>query len=84
MNAAAYTACGLILASAACIWYAKNGPGAGCIRRAASAWNRGKAIHDRIDLSSAEKHAWRQIRRRFAREARQAALDADNTGRRPA
>ena len=51
-------------------------------RRAAAAWNRGKAVHDRVELDAAEKAAWRRIRRQSAREARQAeTADADSEAR---
>ena len=52
-------------------------------RRAAAAWNRGKAVHDRVELSGAEKAKWRRIRRQFAREARQAQTAAADSEARP-
>ena len=82
MTASAYAACGMILAG--CAAYAAHDRISAAVTRAASAWNRGKAVHDRIELTAAEKQAWRRLRRRFAREARHAALAAADSERRPA
>lgn len=46
-------------------------------RRARQAWQRGKAVHDRIDVGRDERRAFRRIRRQFAREAARAEHDQE-------
>ena len=66
----------LVLGAAACLILAaaQTWQLAGRARRA---WDRGKAVHDRIDVSRAERKAVRRIRRRFPWETAPAEHDQE-------